>query len=869
MSFSHSLRQLVDCQQFSQLLQHGQDYFADTHDIQILPLLALAHAHLGARKEAEAQLKLIEPRIAELALDARVDLAAVYCVLHRLDDALTLLEADYPIGTEHALLLARLAWCRMQQAKLSEARILYQQSAAFAPQRLPVWCALVNLIIQEGDFAVAQQTLTAGIKTFECLLTQFPEQVIQQFTLQFRHLQLQIWVHTLVFNEAEQWLNNRQKDCPEEEWIQLILEYSRLLAGQNQHSQAEDTLRNALKQTPTNILLYSELAELSLMQGRTQQTVQLLRRTIKLADNQEMPSIGLWVRLAQACLHNLPEQAKKAADKAAELADKLDVDSDMSAMQVRQFKWQATNALAQVASQGQDFVLAEDLFNQVLRDNPYFLPALQGLGQQQMQRGNIDQAVALFEQIKQIDPAKGYSSLINARQFPEDEETLKRIEKAARQPSMEGSVRASLLLQLAVAREKTKDYDEAYTLASEANNASKQLLTYDPQQHRQQCARNRFAFGKALFEHRKGYGLATSVPVFVVGMPRSGTTLVEQILASHSDIFGAGELGIIPSRIQGLNRWERHVGSGRQYPDCVDDLTLDVTQGIAKGMLNELQELAADDKPKAKHIVDKLPHNFENIGMIKFFFPQARIISVRRDPRDIALSNYFTDYQAKHGGMGFAYDMTWIGEQLADHNLYMHHWDQVFSDEILTVNYEDVVADTEGAARRMLAYIGVPWQSEVLAFNEHERAVKTASVWQVRQPIYATSTAKWRRYQTHLAPLIKGTNAKINPDPITDMLSLPQAGFLTDGVALFKENDLDGAELHFKKMLHHNPEHAACQYMLGLVYCRKGHVNEALPLFEHALDVCPWKKDWRVSLVKAYEEMGMYDKAQKLGTKGD
>ena len=217
-----------------------------------------------------------------------------------------------------------------------------------------------------------------------------------------------------------------------------------------------------------------------------------------------------------------------------------------------------------------------------------------------------------------------------------------------------------------------------------------------------------------------------SANIFVLGMPRSGTTLVEQIIAGHSLIFGAGELGVVPSRIQGLNRWERHVGSGRSYPDCVDDLGAQVTHGIAAGMLKELKELAAESKPQARFIVDKLPHNFENVGLIKFLFPKAKIISVRRDPRDIALSNYFTDYAAKHGGMGFAYDLTWIGEQLADHNLLMHHWQQTFPGEILEVQYEDVVEDTEGMARKMLDYIGVAWEPQVLNLGSSQKTENIA-----------------------------------------------------------------------------------------------------------------------------------------------
>ena len=236
---------------------------------------------------------------------------------------------------------------------------------------------------------------------------------------------------------------------------------------------------------------------------------------------------------------------------------------------------------------------------------------------------------------------------------------------------------------------------------------------------------------------------------------------------------------------------------------------------------------------------------------------------MRRDPRDIAMSNYFTDYAAKHGGMGFAYDLTWIGEQLADHNLLMHHWHQLFPGEILEVQYEDVVENTEAMARKMLQYIGVPWEPQVLNFNELNRPVKTASVWQVRQPIYKTSQAKWERYREHLAPLIAGTNAKITWDPI-EMLTLPLPGLFTAAIDLYKEDKLDDAEYEFKKVLQHLPEHAAANFMVGLIYVRKGHLGEGIALMEKALKHCPWNDNWRHDLMQAHELAGQPDKAEAL-----
>jgi hypothetical protein len=296
----------------------------------------------------------------------------------------------------------------------------------------------------------------------------------------------------------------------------------------------------------------------------------------------------------------------------------------------------------------------------------------------------------------------------------------------------------------------------------------------------------------------------------------------------------------------------------------VDDLDPVVTRGVAESVLKELGEYA----PEADHVVDKLPHNFENIGLIKLLFPRARIISVRRDPRDIAVSNYFVDFAAKHGGMGFAYDLDWIGEQLADHNLLMHHWQQVFPREILEVQYEDLVDDPETCARRMLDHIGVSWEQQVLDFHTLKRPVRTASVWQVRQPLYASSKARWRHYRQHLQALTAGTNRKITWDPI-EMVTLPEPGCLNSGVDHFHQDDLDSAEYCFKLLLHHLPEHAAAQFMLGLIYLRRGHVCDGIALMAQALECCPWNRLWRSDLMQAYRLAGRDQEADALAADQD
>jgi tetratricopeptide (TPR) repeat protein len=653
----------------------------------------------------------------------------------------------------------------------------------------------------------------------------------------------------------ETWVERQPGRLNEDDWCALLRDLAQRLAACDRHVQAEECLRIGLRRYPNQPAIYDQLAEVTLLQGRTQQAIALLTRAIDLSNVQNKPTEARLIRLSAIALQSNPRLAREAAERArAELSKQTSRTID----DVTEGHLQVDVALAGIEAHEENYSVAEHCYRRILEQRPDTISALEGLGQLYIRLGRIAEAVVLFERVKDIDPTRGDWALMNARRFPEDEESLQRLEQLARTPSMEGSVRTRLLFQLPAAWEKHSNYAKAFALADEANGASRRLLRYDAKAHRQYCARIRHAFPKALYENRPGYGSASTLPVFVVGMPRSGTTLVEQLIAGHSRIRGAGELGVIPRVIAGMERWERQTGSGRHYPDCVDDLDAYVTRRIAENVLTELQEYASG----ADHVVDKLPHNFENIGLIRLLFPRAKIVSVRRDPRDIAISNFFIDYAGKHGGMGFAYDLDWIGEQLADHNRLMLHWQRVFAGEILEVRYEDVVDDPATSARQILEYIGVDWEPQVLDFHTLPRPVKTASAWQVRQPLYAGSKGRWQRYEQHLGPLMAGIQRRIAADPI-DMVTLPEPGLLNVGVDRYRNGDLDGAEYRFKRLLHYVPQHAAAGFMLGLIYVRKGHRADGVALMEQAVERCPWNREWRRDLARAYR-MDARDQAAAL-----
>jgi tetratricopeptide (TPR) repeat protein len=849
------LRQLAEQQDYEALREACVGAGSDEPSIQVL--LALADAHLGHRCAARHLVGSLDS--ARLTIDVRVDLAAVHIALGEVDRAAGILEVAHDEAAaaapaDRARLLARLAWCRLVQERHDDALALYERSVRHRPI-LAVYLNLLRLYRDSGRAAEMARCLDAARRCWAEEQADWPDDHRRVHERRLRAAQLDVWLASRQFDTAEAWVEGEFDAMAEPDWCALVADLAQRLASHDRHAEAEEWLRSGLRRYPENVLLHGQLAELAQLLGRQFQAIALLRRAIVLAGAQNQPTASLWTRLSAAALQSNPDLAREAAERARDQhaghSGSAAGDARLQLHSHTDLSLQVELALAEVEAQSQDHTAAERRYRQVLEQQPHRVPALLGLGRLLLQLGRIDEAAALFQRVRVADPVRGHSALMFARRFPEDEATLQRLERLARTPRLEGSVCTGLLLHLAAAWEKRGDYQRAFALADEANAASRRLLRYDPKAHRQHCARIRHAFPKALYEHRPDCGHESTLPLFVVGMPRSGTTLVEQILAGHSRIHGAGELGTIPRVIAGLERWERRTGSGRRYPDCVDDLDPRVARGIAENVLNELRGYA----PEADHVVDKLPHNFENIGLIRLLFPGARVISVRRDPRDIAVSNYFLDFAAKHGGMGFAYHLDWIGEQLADHNLLMHHWHQVWPEGILEIRYEDVVGDPETSARRMLDHIGVDWEPQVLEFDALERPVRTASVWQVRQPLYASSKSRWRRFRRHLGPLIAATNRRITWDPI-EMVTLPEPGWLNAGVDLYRQGDLDAAEYRFKQLLHHLPEHAAACFMLGSIYVRKGHRDDGIALMERALDRCPWNRHWRSDLARAYRLAG-------------
>jgi tetratricopeptide (TPR) repeat protein len=234
-------------------------------------------------------------------------------------------------------------------------------------------------------------------------------------------------------------------------------------------------------------------------------------------------------------------------------------------------------------------------------------------------------------------------------------------------------------------------------------------------------------------------------PVLIVGMPRSGTSLVEQILASHPDVFGAGELPTLAAVAQRVG--EMGKSRGLPMPRSLDLLGPDQADVFAGQYLEAITSVNAT----SRHVTDKMPSNFLHLGLAAALLPHCRVIHCVRDPRDTCLSCYFTHFA---DGNGFSFDLGDLAAYYRDYSKLMAHWKQVLPLPMLEVRYEDVVEDMEGQTRRMLAFLDLPWDARCLNFHETKRHVATASREQVRRPLYASSVGRWKHYEKHIAELL-------------------------------------------------------------------------------------------------------------------
>jgi tetratricopeptide (TPR) repeat protein len=372
--------------------------------------------------------------------------------------------------------------------------------------------------------------------------------------------------------------------------------------------------------------------------------------------------------------------------------------------------------------------------------------------------GRIEDAGQAYERALQLAPRETavHLNLAYLRRFKAGEPRLMALENLAEESAtLDAGNQVSLHFALGKAFSDLGQHERSFRHLREGNALKRAQLKYDEKEMLSLLERIRATFTPELMAQKSGGGCHSDVPVFVVGMPRSGTTLVEQILASHSKVHGAGE---IETFYQAMVKYRCRNGTDRiaaEFPDFVSAMSPDALRDLGSDYI-ELTKSAAP--ATAERLVNKLPLNFKYVGLIHLALPDARIIHVRRDPVDTCFSCFSLLFT---GEQSFAYDLRELGRYYRGYATLMEHWRSVLPPGVMIeVQYENLVADLEEEARTIVDHCGLPWEDACLAFHKTTRPVKTASSVQVREPVYRTSIGRWRPYEAFLQPLIQALNAE-------------------------------------------------------------------------------------------------------------
>jgi tetratricopeptide (TPR) repeat protein len=373
--------------------------------------------------------------------------------------------------------------------------------------------------------------------------------------------------------------------------------------------------------------------------------------------------------------------------------------------------------------------------------------------------GKFDAAATAFRRALAIDPSypAALVQLTNMRGIELTEAERTRIEQALERPKLSKQERASLHFAIGAAADGRSEYDKAFAHYAKANAIKVETHPYDPVQIERQVDALIETFDRAFFEARLDFGASSDRPIFVLGMPRSGTTLIEQILASHPAVHGGGELSAADLLVTGLDLLPVVRGARLEYPKSARVLDRAGAETLAEGYLAKIGQ----GVDKALHVTDKRPWNFLRVGVIALMLPHARIVHCTRDPRDTCLSCYFQDFAEP---LPFTNTLDRLGRYYLAYERLMAHWRSALPRPMLEVPYEELVADPERWCRRILEHCALPWDDSVLRFFATNRSVHTASFWQVRQPIYLSSVGRWKHYRDHLAPLFEALGRDANAD---------------------------------------------------------------------------------------------------------
>jgi tetratricopeptide (TPR) repeat protein len=404
-----------------------------------------------------------------------------------------------------------------------------------------------------------------------------------------------------------------------------------------------------------------------------------------------------------------------------------------------------------------DFAQAEAALTRTLEIDPVFHKAHYQLGLTAENLGRFPEAAVHYRRVLDIAPDHhaALAALLALLDYDPDEATVEAAEQLADRGQLPTPHSYTLGFALAKRFDGRREYDRAFHHLRLANERRGRLVRYDRLEVERRFAATREIFTGEFIRRHAADGSTSERPVFVLGMPRTGTTLTEQILAAHPSVHGAGELPDIARLVSRLPTvmTQALAQPVREYPWCLEHLNGD----FIRTMSGYYEHVLGRQNAVAGRIIDKNPFNHLHVGLIAVLFPRARIIHCLRDPRDVGLSCYMELFELKQD---FTTDFGAFAHYYRAYESLMAHWRQALDVPMLEVRYERLVSDTASVAREMIDFCGLPWDEACLRHQQSERAVLTPSRWQVRQPIYGKSVSRWRNYATQLEPLLRALESE-------------------------------------------------------------------------------------------------------------
>lgn len=509
---------------------------------------------------------------------------------------------------------------------------------------------------------------------------------------------------------------------------QELLEVGRLLRA-NRTNEADSILRARLARHPTDVIALCWLADVAMRERRISEAEALLERCLELAPSYRAARHNYAVTLLR---QNRPAQAMQEVDR-------LLLEAPRNA-ELRTLR-------AAILMSIHEYEQAIGIYRDLLQEQPLRSGLWSSLGHALRMIGEQESCIAAYRTACKQEPWRGeaYWNLANLKTVRITDAELETMYKQLENPALGEPDRIHFHFAIGKATEDRGMFAESFRHYAEGNRLHRRSIRYEPADFSDYVRRSKALFSSEFFAQRANQGAIYRDPIFIVGLPRTGSTLVEQILASHSAVEGTAELSCIATLVRSIEA--RNSNGGIAYPEALANLTPQDCRQLADAYYEQARVYRKRDTPL---FTDKMPNNFAHIGLIHLIMPNARIIDVRRHPLACGLSLFkhlFTQ------GQPFSYSLEDIGQYYRDYIDLMSHFDAVLPGRVHRVIYERLISDTETEVRRLLDYCGLPFERACLKFHENKRAVSTASSEQVRTPVFRDALEHWRNYEPWLEPL--------------------------------------------------------------------------------------------------------------------